>query len=111
MSQRHSGKFFSAARMILALTGFFLASNLVAQEDEPQIESRYLFIFSTSSEMKSRVNATQAEINQLFALSMNGSLHMEDSVGIWTFDKTVRVGQFPLLTWRPDNAAAAAAAV
>jgi hypothetical protein len=104
-------KFFCMAQMFLAPAGIFLATAVVAQENEPQIQERYLFVFSTSAEMKKREAATEAEINQLFSLSMNGALHSGDSIGVWTLDKNLHVGQFPLFAWRPEHAAEIAKAM
>lgn len=104
-------KFFLMAQILLAPAGIFLAPAVVAQENESQIQERYLFIFSTSAEMKKRVPSTEAEINQLLSLSMNGALHSGDSIGVWTLDKNLHVGQFPLFTWRPENAAEVAKAM
>lgn len=68
------------------------------------LESRTLFIFDTSSDMKSRIKAEQLEINQLLSTGLSGQLHEGDSVGVWTFDQTLHAGQFPLISWAPDGA-------
>jgi hypothetical protein len=111
MNKTGSENFFRAAQMVLALAGIFFAFTVMAQDDQSFVESRYLFIFSTSAEMKNRVPATEAEINQLLSLSMNGNLNAGDSIGIWTFDKTLHVGQFPLITWQPNDAVNIAKAI
>src|SRR5690348_8430195 len=103
MNWQNSKRFF-VARVILALAGMFFTFTALAQDDQLYVESRFLFIFSTSAEMKNRVPATQAEINQLLGLSMDGALHSGDSIGVWAFDETLRAGQFPLITWQPENA-------
>jgi hypothetical protein len=36
---------------------------------------------------------------------MRGQLHADDSIGVWTFDRGVRTGLFPLQRWVPGNAA------
>ena len=61
--------------------------------------------------MKQRVPALQAEINNLFALGMNGRLQPRDSIGVWTFDESAHTGKFPLQIWAPENAATLAAAI
>ncbi|MGA2854899.1 MAG: hypothetical protein ABSE90_12315 [Verrucomicrobiota bacterium] len=74
-------------------------------------EERFLFIFDTSSEMKKRLPAVQTEVNQLLATSMGGQLRAGDSLGIWTFDRDLRTGQFPLQHWMPDDAVKIAASI
>ncbi len=85
--------------MLLAL--LVLGQTVRAQDD---LESRFLFIFDTSADMKNRVKAEQFEMTQLLATAMNGQLHDGDSIGIWTFDETVHAGQLPLLQWSADTA-------
>jgi len=84
--------------------GFFLIpagrAQLVPQLDD----SRYLFIFDTSADMKKRLPAIQAEVNELMSTSMGGHLRMGDTIGVWTFDRDLRTGQLPLLRWNPDDA-------
>lgn len=78
------------------------AQNAVA---DSFIGDRFLFIFDTSDEMKSRVKEVQTEINGLLATSMAGELHEGDSIGVWTFNQKLHTGEFPLLDWQPQNAA------
>jgi hypothetical protein len=69
-----------------------------------EVPSRYLFIFDTSTGMKNRIKGEQLEVNQLLATAMGGQLQYGDGIGIWTFDQTLRAGQFPLVSWDPENA-------
>jgi hypothetical protein len=85
----------------LLLVLLVLGQTVRAQDD---VESRFLFIFDTSADMKNRVKAEQYEMNQLLATAMNGQLHDGDSIGVWTFDETVHAGQYPLLQWSADTA-------
>jgi hypothetical protein len=55
--------------------------------------------------MKRCLPAVQKALNDILAASTNGQLHSGDSIGVWTFDQELQVGQFPLQRWRPDNAA------
>jgi hypothetical protein len=101
MSQTCPNRTFRPAWSLwLFLALLFLGQNVRAQD----LDSRFLFIFDTSSDMKSRVKAEQFEMNQLLATAMNGQLHDGDSIGVWTFDQTVHAGQFPLLQWSSDSA-------
>ncbi len=76
-----------------------------------QGSSRYLFIFNTSTDMKKRLPAVQAEVNQLLATSLGGRLQPGDGVGVWTFDQDLHAGQFPPQTWRPEDAVGIAAEI
>ena len=113
MNKRKSGKIFSAARKLFTLlAAIFSTCTASAQQDEQQpVESRFLFVFSTSEDMKPRVPATQKEINMLLSMAMASELHVGDTMGVWTFDLYPRAGQFPLQRWQPDNAAKMAAAI
>jgi hypothetical protein len=93
------------------LAGIFFISKIWAQEDQPNVENRFLFIFSTSADMKSRVTAMQTQMNQLLSGTMGGELHPGDTMGVWTLGKNVQAGQFPLLRWNPDTAATIAGAI
>jgi hypothetical protein len=106
---KHFSRF---APMAFALcAGFFLIPAGRAQP-APQInDSRFLFIFGTSAEMKSRLPAVQAEVNELLSTSLGGQLHAGDSLGVWTFDQDLRAGQFPLQHWNPEDAATIASAI
>lgn len=96
-----TAKIFRIARISLApLAAIFLIPQLHAQD----IQTRFLLIFDTSQDMKSRLKDEQLEINQLLATSMAGQLHDGDSIGVWTFDQALHAGQFPLVTWVPENA-------
>src|SRR5882724_4070427 len=88
-----------------ALAGVLLISKVWAQEDQPGVENRFLFIFGTSADMKSRIKSEQNEMNQLLSAAMHGELHMGDTMGVWTLGKNVGAGQFPQVPWNPDAAA------
>ena len=82
-----TAKIFRIARISLApLAAIFLIPQLHAQD----IQTRFLLIFDTSQDMKSRLKDEQLEINQLLATSMAGQLHDGDSIGVWTFDQALQ---------------------
>jgi hypothetical protein len=70
-----------------------------------QGQERWLLVFDMSSAMKKRLPALSTEITKIFASNMGYKLHSGDSVGVWTFDTQVHMGQFSLLTWQPADAA------
>jgi len=81
-------------------------------QPEPQItDSRFLFIFDTSADMKKRLPAVRVEITELMSTSMGGQLRAGDSLGVWTFDQDLRAGQFPLQYWRAEDAVTIASSI
>ena len=93
-------KKFSAQKLFsaLALILFLLAAGGARAQD------RWLLIFENSAAMKKRMPATGLELQKLFAANMSGQLHGGDSMGVWTFDQTLHVGEFPLAPWEPERA-------
>ena len=75
-----------------------------AQPTEETVQSRFLFVFDTSKNMKPRFEALQKCLNVLLATSLGGQLHAGDSMGVWTFNQTLQTKSFPLQNWNPDNA-------
>ncbi len=71
----------------------------------------FCLIFDTSSAMKARVPATQYAVERLFFSMMNGQLQSGDTIGVWTFDRKLRKGEFPLQGWLPQNAAMIASSI
>jgi hypothetical protein len=101
----HRNNFLRRARMTTVLiAGIFLALMLHAHPTEQTVQSRFLFIFDTSSAMKSRVDAVQKALDTMLATSLSGQLHAGDSMGVWTFNQDLRPGDFPLQNWDPSDA-------
>ncbi|MGD0251329.1 MAG: hypothetical protein ABSC01_01385 [Verrucomicrobiota bacterium] len=99
-------KFFHCVRVITTLlAGAFLISKASAQPVTQLVENRFLLVFETSSDMKKRLPGVQRALNTVLASNMRGQLHADDSIGVWTFDRGVRTGLFPLQRWVPGNAA------
>lgn len=94
------------ARITAALcAGVFLVSTAPAQPTGSASGGRFLLIFDTSSAMKKRLHATQYAVERLFFSMMNGQLYPGDTIGVWTFNRKLRAGDFPLQPWLPQNAA------
>ena len=81
-----------------------LIPGLRAQPTEQTVQNRFLFVFDTSHDMKSRGEAMEKTLNTLLALSLSGQMHAGDSMAVWTFGQDLRPGDYPLQTWNPDNA-------
>lgn len=104
--------FLRRAQVAFALcAGFFLIPAGRAQPAPQITDSRFLFIFDTSADMKKRLPAVQAEVNGLMSTGMGGQLRAGDSLGVWTFDQDLRTGQFPLQHWRPEDAVTIASSI
>jgi hypothetical protein len=86
------------------LAGVFMAPAVRAQPAASKVDNRLLLIFEISSDMKPRLPAVQKALDALLTNSMNGQLHLGDSVGVWTFDQELHRGQFPLQHWVQANA-------
>jgi hypothetical protein len=89
------------------LAGMIFIPAVSAQEQAPRerrVESRYLFIFDTSSAMKKRLPAEEKALHELFALSLSGEFRPGDGIGVWIFNKELRTGVFPLQYYRPQDA-------
>ncbi len=98
---------FALCRRIIVIfgAGILLTSTIQAQPATSGVDSRFLLVFDTSSAMKVRAPATQYAVERLFFSMMNGQLQSGDTIGVWTFDRTLRKGGFPLQGWLPQNAA------
>ena len=83
--------------VLAAIVFFALPSRAV----EP---GRWLLIFDTSSAMKKRLPATEAELMKIFKTSLDGYLKTGDEVAVWTFDQQTHSGQFPMATWQSADA-------
>lgn len=94
------------AAMLLA--AIFLVPALRAQPTEQTVQSRFLFIFDTSKEMKPRLPAAEKALNTMLATSLRGELHAGDSMGVWTFGQNLQTKGYPLQSWNPDAAVAIA---
>jgi hypothetical protein len=108
-NQRHSIRLILRARIFAVLSAGILL--IPAARAQQAVESRYLLIFDTSSDMKRRVPAVQKALDNLFVTGMGGQLQRGDSIGVWTFDRDLRTDQFPLQYWMPDEAATMTAGI
>jgi len=91
--------------LVLAATLF--PGSLVAQTNraKQQPANRYLLIVDTSRPMKRRANATLKLVQELTMSGLNGRLQRGDTLGLWTFNKKLYTGRFPLQTWSMERRA------
>lgn len=64
---------------------------------------RYLLIVDTSRSMQHRSEATLRVVQDLLDTGMRGELKPGDTLGLWTFNKDLNAGRFPLQVWVPDQ--------
>lgn len=74
----------------------------------PPQERRWLLAIETSKSMAARKPGLHEAIRHLFLSGFDHRLQPGDSIGVWTFDREVYTGQFPLQSWVPERAEAIA---
>lgn len=87
------------------LAVLFAVQVLQAQPTEQTVQSRFLFVFDTSRNMKPRLEAVQVSLNTLLATSLGGQLHSGDSMGVWILGETLQTKGYQLQSWDADAAA------
>ncbi|HVV01675.1 MAG TPA: hypothetical protein VHH88_09965, partial [Verrucomicrobiae bacterium] len=75
-----------------------------SDKEQAQSGNRFLFIVETSKTMRPRGNAVASAIGSLLATGMQGRLQPGDSIGLWTYDRKLHAGDFPLQQWKPKAA-------
>ncbi len=64
---------------------------------------RFLLVVETSADMQPRVTNALQTVGRLFADGLNGQLHAGGTIGLWTYDRELHTGKFPLQHWSPTN--------
>src|ERR1700722_20268290 len=103
MKMRKISNYFWARFLFALLALILMTPGLRAQTANRRVDSRLLLVFDTSSAMKKRLPTEEKSVNQLFAITLNGKFHAGDSIGVWTFDKDLRTGEYPLQYWEPQD--------
>jgi hypothetical protein len=81
-----------------------LAGNLFAASPAAvRVENRYLFVLETSAGMKRVSKAAHEAVLDLIASGMQGNISPGDTFGIWTFNRELFTGPFPMQQWAPQN--------
>jgi hypothetical protein len=65
-------------------------------------DNRFLFIVSTSSGMRRCREAAEACVAELVSNGVQGRMRSGDTFGLWTFDKKLHTGGFPMQVWTPE---------
>lgn len=101
----HQNNFLQRERFLsLLLIVVFLIPTVSSLSAEPKEPGRFLFIFSTSKEMKGRLDGTEQALNSMLVTGLRGQLHAGDSVGVWTLGQDLKTSGFPLQSWNPEAA-------
>lgn len=90
----------------LSLAGTaFLSPSASAQTNAGNAppKNRWLLVIETSRAMRPRAAAVQELTSMLVYSGMNGQAQPGDTIGLWTFNKNLSVGQFPLQQWEPAS--------
>ena len=89
--------------LLCAALALLLALPVAAQNPRPLAPSsnRFLFIFETSPGVWRQQAAIQKSVQSLLETGVSGQLRPGDTVGVWTFDRELHAGDFPLETWMP----------
>src|SRR5260221_5161953 len=101
------GAWSANARALLALLCLCGGLRMAAQTNsipvkEPPLSKRYLFVLETSHAMQRRGDGTLQAIQNLLSGGIGGQLRRGDTIGFWTYDTDLHVGNFALQRWSPD---------
>jgi len=100
-------EFGALVRSCLALTLALALSPLSSKAQTNTVApgtngNRYLLLVETSRAMQRRSAGMLAAVQGLLESSMGGQLRRGDTLGIWTYNKQLYAGQFPLQQWSPE---------
>src|SRR5262249_47719883 len=92
------------SRRLFSVALAFVVFLIFAIRVEATLSSnRYLFVVETSKSMQSRTEGIRQVVVDLLGSGMHGQLQAGDTVGLWTFNKELHAGTFPLQDWAPDR--------
>ena len=96
-----------AAALLAALLFLLVSppSQLFAQTPRATpapLSNRYLFIVETSRSMQPRKDAVLQAVQDLLVSGMRGQLRPGDTIGLWTFNRDLYAGRFPLQQWSSE---------
>lgn len=77
-------------------------TNMVSAPPEP-VSNRYLIIIETSRSMMKRGDGVLETLTSMILNGMKGQMRGGDTLGIWTYNDKLHVGEFPLQIWTPAN--------
>jgi hypothetical protein len=77
------------------------SSSLVAAPLDGPPPRRYLLVVETSQAMQSRADVMLQAVHELLSTGMDNHARPSDTLGIWTFNRDLYAGFFPLETWSP----------
>ncbi len=75
----------------------------VLADGQADSSGRYLLIVDTSRSMRHRSKAMLEVVAGLLNSGMDGEMKAGDTLGLWTFNKDLYAGHFPLEIWAPEQ--------
>jgi hypothetical protein len=94
-----------AALFAATFAAIFAASGLRAAEPEPAGQAgRFLLIFETSPGLKKNLPLVRQELGALFVSNLQGEIKVGDDLAVWTVDKELHAGTYPLASWSSEDA-------
>jgi hypothetical protein len=106
LCRRHSVRACGLLPAALALwsgTAALWAAAPPAASPKPPVTNRWLFIVETSGSMQERTGGIERILGGLLANGAGSQMRQGDTVGLWTYNDQLNVGQFPLQTWTPTT--------
>ena len=92
---------FAWVALLFGCSAFTLAAQPATNATRRPQPDRWLLIVDTSAAMERRAKAVEGVFGELLASGMNGQMHTNDEIGIWTFNKELYAGVAPMQSWQP----------
>ncbi len=105
-----TAKPFQTAWQRLTLAVLILAAPGLRAAGDSQ-PGRFLLVFETSATLKKNLPAIGQTLDVLFSSNLQRELQENDDLAVWTVDRTLHTGTFPLESWTPADAAVYSARV
>ena len=101
--------YLAVAYLMLAMSGLVVWGQ--PRSNGIPVSNRYLFLVETSRSMQARSEGTINALESLLTSGMQGQMHSNDTIGVWTFNQKLSAGKFPLQQWTGSNQKTLSAAV
>jgi hypothetical protein len=101
--------YLAVAYLMLAMSGLVVWGQ--PRSNGIPVSNRYLFLVETSRSMQARSEGTINALESLLTSGMQGQMHSNDTIGVWTFNHTLSTGKFPLQEFTGSNQKTLSAAV
>jgi hypothetical protein len=99
----------AVAYLMLAMSGLVVWGQ--PRSNAVPISNRYLFLVETSRPMQARTEGMLNAMESLLTSGMQGQMHSNDTIGLWTFNQKLYAGKCELLQWTGSTQKTVSAAV